>query len=190
MKLFMKEKELKIMDAALKLFVERGFHGTSTAKIAETAGVATGTLFHYFKTKEELINRLYLYTKENMLSEISEHYDDEKTFKENIKELWLKFVYFGVNEPYKFQFILTFHCSPYITSLTQEQLETYTESMLGIYKVGVEDQKIKKIPFKMAMDYLWGNIVATVNHFERYPENMNEKNLNAAFELLWNGISE
>lgn len=186
----MKEKEQKILDAALILFVERGFHGTSTAEIAKTAGVATGTLFHYFKTKEELINRLYIYTKENMLNEISGHYNDKKTFKENIKELWLKFVYFGINEHHKFQFILTFHCSPYITSLTQEQAETYAENALGIYRNGIEKQKIKEIPFEMVMEYFWGNIVATVSYFGKYPEKKNEKNLNTAFELLWDGLSK
>ena len=63
----LKEKELQILNASLKLFVENGFHGTSTAEISKSAGVATGTLFHYFKTKEELINRLYLYSKESMV---------------------------------------------------------------------------------------------------------------------------
>ena len=81
----MNEKKQSILDASLKLFVENGFHGTSTAEIAKTAEVATGTLFHYFKTKEELINRLYLLTKENMLNEAKGIYDDNKTFKENIK---------------------------------------------------------------------------------------------------------
>ena len=186
----LKEKELKILDAALKLFVERGFHGTSTAEIAKTAGVATGTLFHYFKTKEELINRLYLYIKESMLNEIEGHYDNKKTFKENIKLLWHKFVYFGINDHYKFQFILTFHCSPYITSLTQEQAEIYAKSELGIYKKGIKNQEIKELSFELIMDYFWGNIVATVGHFGKYPEKMNEKNMDMAFELLWDGISK
>ena len=186
----LKEKEQKILDASLKLFVERGFHGTSTAEIAKTAGVATGTLFHYFKTKEELINRLYLYTKESMLCEICGHYDSKKIFKENIKALWLKFVYFGVNDPYKFQFILTFHCSPYITSLTKEQVETHAESMLEIYMNGIRKQKIKEISFEMILDYFWGNVVTIVTHFEKYPEKLNEKNLDIAFGLLWDGISK
>ena len=146
----MKEKEQKILDAALKLFVERGFHGTSTSEIAKTAEVATGTLFHYFKTKEELINRLYLYTKEIMLNEIKGPYDDKKTLKENLKNLWLKFVHFCIDNPYNFQFILSFHCSPYITSFTKEQLETRTEDMIGLYNMGIEMKEIKEIPFILA----------------------------------------
>lgn len=186
----MNEKEQNILDASLKLFVERGFHGTSTAEIAKTAGVATGTLFHYFKTKEELINNLYIYTKESMLNEINGHYDDKKTLKENLKALWLKFVYFSVNNPHKFQFILAFHCSPYITSFTKEELETRTEEMLGVYKRGIENQEIKEISFELAMDYFWGNVVFTVDHFGKYPEKRNEKNLDLAFELFWDGISK
>ena len=75
------EKKQNILDASLKLFVERGFHGTSTAEIAKKAGVATGTLFHYFKTKEELINSLYFHSKESMLNEIKGSYDDRKHLK-------------------------------------------------------------------------------------------------------------
>jgi len=184
-----KEKERKILEASLQLFVEKGFHGTSTAEIAKTAGVATGTLFHYFKTKEILINRLYLYTKESMLNEIEGHYDENKTLKENLKEIWFKFVYFSINNPYNFQFILIFHSSPYITSLTKEQVETQTEGMLGVYEMGVKTQKIKQISFELAMDYFWGNIVSIVNHFEKNPEDFNEQNMELAFELFWDGIS-
>lgn len=185
----LKEKQQKILDAALKLFAERGFHGTSTAEIAKTAEVATGTVFHYFSTKEELINCLYLHIKESMLNEVSDNYDENKPLKENLKALWLKFACFGLNESEKFQFILAFHCSPYITSLTKEQIETQTESMLGVYIKGIEKREIKEITFEMAMEYFWGNIVSTVNYFKNYPENMDEKNLNLSFELFWDGIS-
>jgi len=185
----LKEKEQKILDASLKLFVERGFHGTSTSEIAKAAGVATGTLFHYFKTKEELINRLFMYSKESMISGASGHYDENKPLKENLKALWLKFMHFGLDESDKFQFILTFHYSPYITSLTREQLDTRTEDMLGVYKKGIESREIKEISFELAMDYFWGHIVSTVNHFQRYPENLNQKTLDQAFELFWDGVS-
>ena len=47
------------------LFTELGFHGTPTSLIAQEAGVATGTLFHYFKMKEELIENLYLETEKD-----------------------------------------------------------------------------------------------------------------------------
>ena len=46
------DKKQAILDTALTLFVSQGFYATSTASIAKTAGVATGTLFHHFASKK------------------------------------------------------------------------------------------------------------------------------------------
>ena len=53
--LYNMNKDQLIIATALKLFVENGFHGTATSKIAQESGVANGTLFNYFATKEILI---------------------------------------------------------------------------------------------------------------------------------------
>lgn len=185
----MKEKELRILNASLDLFVERGFHGTSTSEIAKSAGVATGTLFHYFKTKEELINRLYLYSKECMLQEINDDYHSENSFKDNINALWTALVDFGINNSAMFQFILSFHCSPYITSLTKKEVETRSERIMEAYILGLEKQKIKDVPYDLIVDYLWGSVVTTVNYFEKHPQKMNPQIRDLAFDLFWDGIS-
>lgn len=53
------DKWQRIKAAASQLFAERGFEGTTTRAIAERAGVASGTLFLYSKTKEQLLFRLF-----------------------------------------------------------------------------------------------------------------------------------
>src|SRR5688572_26853294 len=45
----------KVLEAAEKIFSEKGFHGSTTKEIAEEAGVAEGTIFKYFKTKKDLL---------------------------------------------------------------------------------------------------------------------------------------
>lgn len=45
-----------ILETALKLFARQGFDGTSTKQIAQAAGVAEGLIFHYFPTKDDLLN--------------------------------------------------------------------------------------------------------------------------------------
>ncbi|HZR21338.1 MAG TPA: TetR/AcrR family transcriptional regulator [Verrucomicrobiae bacterium] len=51
-----------ILDAALALFKQKGLEGTTTRQISQKAGIAEGTLFNYFKTKEDLA--LYFFQKE------------------------------------------------------------------------------------------------------------------------------
>ena len=48
-------KRVRIIAAAAKLFGDRGYHDTTTAEIAESAGVAAGTIYIYFSSKEELL---------------------------------------------------------------------------------------------------------------------------------------
>jgi len=48
-------KREKIINAAAKFFGEKGYHNTTTSEIAEAAGVAAGTIYIYFASKEELI---------------------------------------------------------------------------------------------------------------------------------------
>ena len=51
-------KKMKIIQAALDLFVERGYYGTKTSQISRRAGISEGVLFHYFPTKEILLEEL------------------------------------------------------------------------------------------------------------------------------------
>lgn len=45
----------KLLDAALKLFAEKGFHATTTEAIAKSAGLSKGLLYNYFDSKEALL---------------------------------------------------------------------------------------------------------------------------------------
>ncbi len=57
----------KVVLAALKLFAEQGFDGTSTAEIAEESGMSQATIFKYFKTKEELLDFIITPILENIV---------------------------------------------------------------------------------------------------------------------------
>ncbi|WP_433472905.1 TetR/AcrR family transcriptional regulator [Spirillospora sp. CA-142024] len=51
--------ERRILDAALRLFAERGFDGTSVQGIVEAAEVTKGALYHYFDSKDDLLYEIY-----------------------------------------------------------------------------------------------------------------------------------
>jgi AcrR family transcriptional regulator len=49
----------RLIRAALELFATRGYHDTTTAQIAKKAGVAEGTIYRHFPSKQQLLNELY-----------------------------------------------------------------------------------------------------------------------------------
>lgn len=59
------DKKLALLDAAAVAIAQTGI-AASTAVIARNAGVAEGTLFRYFATKDDLLNALYLHLKSDL----------------------------------------------------------------------------------------------------------------------------
>ena len=55
----LKEKHVKIAEAAASLFVEKGFHNTSIREIAKACGMSMGNLYHYIKSKDDVLFLVY-----------------------------------------------------------------------------------------------------------------------------------
>jgi TetR/AcrR family fatty acid metabolism transcriptional regulator len=53
------EKRRAILDAAIRVFARQGFHAARVSDIAEEAGVAYGLVYHYFDSKEQMLNELF-----------------------------------------------------------------------------------------------------------------------------------
>src|SRR5215831_1099063 len=53
------DKRERILRAAVKVFAKNGFHATRVSEVAKAAGVADGTIYLYFKSKEELLFSLF-----------------------------------------------------------------------------------------------------------------------------------
>ncbi|HET7571283.1 MAG TPA: TetR/AcrR family transcriptional regulator [Gaiellaceae bacterium] len=55
----MEEKRRLILDAAVRVFAQKGFHTSRVGDIAEEAGVAHGLLYHYFDSKDQLLETVF-----------------------------------------------------------------------------------------------------------------------------------
>lgn len=67
----------EILDAAAELFAEKGFDGTSTNNILEKAGIARGTLYYHFKSKEDIMDALIERMNAQILSAADEIASDK-----------------------------------------------------------------------------------------------------------------
>jgi TetR/AcrR family fatty acid metabolism transcriptional regulator len=66
------DKRRVILDAAVRVFAQQGFHTCRVADIADAAGVAYGLVYHYFSSKDEILDTLFLERWSLMLDAISE----------------------------------------------------------------------------------------------------------------------
>jgi AcrR family transcriptional regulator len=66
------DKRRQILDAAIRVFARQGFHATRVSDIADEAGVAYGLVYHYFKSKDEVLNELFTERWSLLLAAIEE----------------------------------------------------------------------------------------------------------------------
>ena len=66
------DKRRLILDAAIRVFARKGFHHCRVSDVADEAGVAYGLVYHYFHSKEEILNTLFTERWQVMLDAIVE----------------------------------------------------------------------------------------------------------------------
>jgi TetR/AcrR family transcriptional regulator, fatty acid metabolism regulator protein len=66
------DKRRLILDAAIRVFARRGFHHCRVSDVADEAAVAYGLVYHYFDSKEEILNTLFLERWQIMLDAVAE----------------------------------------------------------------------------------------------------------------------
>jgi TetR/AcrR family fatty acid metabolism transcriptional regulator len=66
------DKRRQILDAAIGVFARQGFHATRVSDIADEAGVAYGLVYHYFRSKDEVLNELFVERWSLLLTAIEE----------------------------------------------------------------------------------------------------------------------
>ena len=81
------DKRRVILDAAVRVFARQGFHTCRVSDIADEAGVAYGLVYHYFQSKDEVLDTLFLDRWEVMLETIREIDRREVTAREKLETI-------------------------------------------------------------------------------------------------------
>ncbi len=81
-------KEAAILDAALRLVLREGLSGLKMSDLASSAGVATGTVYVYFKDKEQLLHRLHQHVIGQIVRVHQQGYDPGAPFMKAFEKLW------------------------------------------------------------------------------------------------------
>ncbi|EHP3776143.1 MmcQ/YjbR family DNA-binding protein [Salmonella enterica] len=117
------DKKQALLEAATQAIAQSGI-AASTAVIARNAGVAEGTLFRYFATKDELINTLYLHLKQDlcqsMIMELDRSITDAKTMT---RFIWNSYISWGLNHPARHRAIRQLAVSEKITKETEQRAD-------------------------------------------------------------------
>lgn len=185
------DKKEEILKTALKSFVEFGFHATPTSKIAKEAGVANGTLFHYFKTKEELILLLYSQTKTRLIEYLYTNASKDESLELIFKSIYTNTIEWAQENKAEFYFIQQFSTSPFYGLISPEEITKQAKPHLDFLRDGIKAAVIKPMPVDL-LNTLINSHIAGINQYlstQEFSTAKQKKIINESFQLLWDMIT-
>jgi TetR/AcrR family transcriptional regulator, repressor of fatR-cypB operon len=159
------DKRRRILNAALLVFAERGFHGTSVPEIATSAGVGAGTLYRYFAHKDALVNEVYRDAKQRLRAAVLEGVASPDPYRPGdaerwFGELWQRLARFAASEPDAFRFLEMQDHVPYLDAESR-QLELSVLAPLVAAGHRLRD-RAARAPVEVVIALLWGAFVGLV----------------------------
>jgi AcrR family transcriptional regulator len=154
------DKRAALIEAALELFAENGFHGAPTSMIAERAGVGVGTIYRYFKGKDELIRELFreLHTRAHEL--VSTDLPEDEPIRETLILVLTRILRFFLESPKEFKFMEQYYFSPYSTNDPECNRPEEDEIVKRLLSRGKRQGIFKDAPLPVLESIAFGPIVS------------------------------
>lgn len=180
------DKRTKIIETALSLFTNQGLQQTSMAQLSKESGVAVGTMYLNFKSKDDLIEGIFLYIQESYGNSIKLNDDELKlSFKDQFKLVTKKTYNYYVNNSSHFYFIDTHNYSPLISKEVREQGRRYYQQGVDIINKGVEDNIFKEIHPILVIRLVYNCIVALVQVRLNDEAEVTDDVIDITLEKIW-----
>lgn len=126
----------RILNLCFRVFAEKGYGSVNTRYLAQELGCSTGTLYHYFKSKEEIFSEMIIYTSKRDIKESKQKIHQGMSKKEKL-EILFRFVQSRKNHFKNLIFIIT-DCSRDKTSFKKEK--KILNSCIISYRSSIEEQ--------------------------------------------------
>jgi AcrR family transcriptional regulator len=183
-------KEIKILEAALSIIAKTGLAGLKMSDLAKEAKLAIGTIYIYFKDKDELVRKLYLYLMKGITKESTAVFLSDESVKIKVKKIAFNYLSNSILSPERSVFFEQYFRSPYFQE-TEAVLFEENLVMKPIYDVVAEGQRqdiIKKIDQEMLVTLVCGMLDSVAKTAIYEGKDIDQIDFEVIFSVIWDGI--
>lgn len=180
-------KRNAILAAAVQVFASSDL-AAPTSAISRTAGVAEGTLFTYFPTKDDLVNETYRDLKADLAAAVFASYPRKGTVRERLHHVWDRYVAWGAEHPAAHRVLKEIELWDGLTKESRESDATALAELRALAHIAREQHLVRKD----ASDEYVGAVVnalqeMTISLMIRDPSRSAQYRA-LGFEVLWAGL--
>jgi AcrR family transcriptional regulator len=178
----------QVFQATLGLVKDKGLAGITMCEIAKEAGLATGTLYIYFKNKEELISKLFTECRRASLESYFVGYDDGLPFRDGFRVVWMNILRFRLENFEEMLLMDQFYHSPFINDCTKELTKQLKAPMYRLVDKGKEEGHLKDIDSLSLLTFMIGTIHEGAKNAYYSQKKMTKKVAEGLFNMCWDGM--
>lgn len=183
------DKRNAILEAATRVFAERGLTAAPTSEISKQAGVADGTLFTYFKTKGDLVNALYRETKLELADAMMSGFPRKKSVRTRLRHVWDGYVNWGMANPKQRKVLTQLQVSGMLSKESVEAGGAPFVEMQNMIRDAIEQHILRgDLPIELISKMLGASAEATMDLIVLKPAMANKYRI-GGFEIYWAGIA-
>ncbi len=183
------DRRESILEAALEAFVERGFHGTAIPQIAERANIAGGTIYHYFESKEVLVNELYRSWKSAISKMVLARFPQGAPVREQFRTMWNVMVEFAMTNPTAFAFIELHNHASYLDEQSLSVDRTIKEFTASVIKRAQVEGLVKWLDATVLMELVFGAFVGMLRAYWEKRIALDDAVIAGAEQACWDAIA-
>jgi AcrR family transcriptional regulator len=184
------DKRNAILDAATHLFAERGLTAAPTSEISKQAGVAEGTLFTYFKTKDDLINALYREIKLELADAMMSDFPRKKNVGTKLRHVWDRYVNWGIANSKQRKVLAQLQVSEALTKESKNAGGAPFVEFQTMIRDAIEQRVFRNdLPVELISKSLTALVEATIDLTVTKPSKAKQYR-DSGFQMFWAGITK
>ena len=184
------DKRSAILDAATRLFAERGLAAAPTSEISKRAGVAEGTLFTYFETKDDLINSLYREIKLELADAMMSDFPRKKNVRTRLRHVWDRYVNWGIANPKQRKVLAQLQVSEVLTKESRDAGSAPFVEFQTMIRDAIEQRVFRNdVPVELISKSLAALVEATIDLTVSNRAKAKQYR-DSGFQMFWAGITK
>ncbi|MDJ1482579.1 TetR/AcrR family transcriptional regulator [Cytophagaceae bacterium YF14B1] len=179
-----------ILESTLKLVNREGLYHLNMKKLAKEAGLAIGTAYIYFDSKETIINELYQKIVRESEVAVFKNFQSERPLKETAIAMMRNLVTCFVSNPDYFSFIEQYGFSPILLKESKEKWLGIIDPLTKLIEKGKNKSLLKNLPTVLLLNLAHGPIIGMLKAFINNQVDLTDEWLqDQLFEACWKSIA-
>jgi len=183
------EKKQAILENMLELTEKHGLLGVSMSLLSKKAGVAAGTIYHYFESKDAIILELFIHVRKAITHEIFKIKDrSTDDYGERLKNLWINLFQYFIENPKVLSFMEQFFSSPFQRMIHSKESQFYEDNFSGFFLMGIKNGYIKKYDIHIISSIFMGGLTMAAKKQNNGYHKFSTNELQNMASIVWDGL--